>query len=352
MPDISGFSKFVNETAIEHSNHIIHELLEIIINANELNMEVMEIEGDAVFFYRFGNMPTAKEIVAQSKNIFLKFQGHLLQYASRRICQCGACRTAIDLTLKFVVHAGEVSSYRINHHFKLMGKEVILLHRLLKNKINLNKYLLFTENLFHVFNAKHLEDLSLQVKNENEVFDEIVVNYKYVPIEQWLQEVKYPLSIISEKELSLTTVISLRKQIEAPAATVFSYITNLSKRAEWMEGIEHIEIVSDDKINQLSTVHECILFDNTVSFFTSNHLKNDDSSFSITEEDNKKNIAHRFTVKSLPGPQCIVEVQFLIKDVLASKLMFIVFMKNKMIQRLKKSLQNIAMKFEQNKLSN
>lgn len=50
MPDISGFTQFVNKTEIEHSTHIIQELLEIIIDANELKMELIEIEGDAVFF--------------------------------------------------------------------------------------------------------------------------------------------------------------------------------------------------------------------------------------------------------------------------------------------------------------
>jgi hypothetical protein len=63
--DISGFTKFVTETEIDHSTHIIEELLEIIIDSNEINLKVSEIEGDAVLFYRFGEPPTAEEIVKQ-----------------------------------------------------------------------------------------------------------------------------------------------------------------------------------------------------------------------------------------------------------------------------------------------
>ena len=48
IPDISGFTKFVTQTEISHSNHIIAELIEIIINANDLNLQISEIEGDAV----------------------------------------------------------------------------------------------------------------------------------------------------------------------------------------------------------------------------------------------------------------------------------------------------------------
>ncbi len=34
IPDISGFSQFVENTAIEHSIHIISELLEILLDNN------------------------------------------------------------------------------------------------------------------------------------------------------------------------------------------------------------------------------------------------------------------------------------------------------------------------------
>ena len=57
IPDISGFTKFVHETEIDHSRLIIQELLEILINANQIGLEVSEIEGDAILFYKFGESP-------------------------------------------------------------------------------------------------------------------------------------------------------------------------------------------------------------------------------------------------------------------------------------------------------
>ena len=47
IPDISGFTKFVAETEIAHSRHIIGELLEAVIEANCTGLQVSEIEGDA-----------------------------------------------------------------------------------------------------------------------------------------------------------------------------------------------------------------------------------------------------------------------------------------------------------------
>ncbi len=71
IPDISGFTKFVNATEIEHSNIIISSLLENIINRNQLNLKVSEIEGDAVLFYRFGTPPKVKEVIDQARNMFV-----------------------------------------------------------------------------------------------------------------------------------------------------------------------------------------------------------------------------------------------------------------------------------------
>ena len=47
IPDISGFTDFVNSTEVAHSQHVIEELLELIIANDELGLTVSEIEGDA-----------------------------------------------------------------------------------------------------------------------------------------------------------------------------------------------------------------------------------------------------------------------------------------------------------------
>ena len=71
MPDISGFTQFVSETEISHSQHIVQELLEIIIDSNHLNLQISEIEGDAIFFYKPGDKPDLKEPFATGrKNVY------------------------------------------------------------------------------------------------------------------------------------------------------------------------------------------------------------------------------------------------------------------------------------------
>lgn len=42
-PDISGFTYFINHTEIEHSQHIIAELLEVIIDHTGPDFDISEI---------------------------------------------------------------------------------------------------------------------------------------------------------------------------------------------------------------------------------------------------------------------------------------------------------------------
>src|SRR4029077_6763543 len=79
--------------------------------------------------------------------MFTRFHQQLQRYDHERICPCGACTSALNLKLKFFVHYGEVSSYNVKEHHQLFGKEVIVLHRLMKNNLNKKEYTLLTNSV-------------------------------------------------------------------------------------------------------------------------------------------------------------------------------------------------------------
>ena len=147
IPDISGFTHFVNNVELEHSQHIIHELLEVILDANQLDLNVSEIEGDAILFYKFGELPDLDLAYQQVEKMFLSFHKHLQWYESMRTCHCNACISAIKLTLKVITHYGEFKEYKIRNYRKLIGKDIIIAHQLLKNDISNHEYWLITSSL-------------------------------------------------------------------------------------------------------------------------------------------------------------------------------------------------------------
>ena len=64
------------------------------------------------------------------------------------MCPCGSCKKTSDLTLKFVAHVGEVATQTIQRRKNLVGLDVIHLHRMLKNPVEVPEYLLVSEELF------------------------------------------------------------------------------------------------------------------------------------------------------------------------------------------------------------
>lgn len=147
IPDISGFTNFVNSVEIDHSQHIIHELLEVILDANQMDLNISEIEGDAILFYKFGASPDLSLAYAQVEKMFLSFHKHLEWYESKRTCHCNACISAINLTLKVITHYGEFKEYKIRNFRKLIGMDIIIAHQLLKNDISNHEYWLITNSL-------------------------------------------------------------------------------------------------------------------------------------------------------------------------------------------------------------
>ena len=60
-------------------------------------------------------------------------------------CPCAACATIGVLKLKFVVHHGRFSRQRLGTVEQLHGTDVIVAHRLLKNRVPSKEYLLVTD---------------------------------------------------------------------------------------------------------------------------------------------------------------------------------------------------------------
>jgi len=147
IPDISGFTNFVQTTEVEHSQHVIAELLEILIDANANDYQLAEIEGDALFFYKEEEIPSLEKLLAQVETMFTLFYSHLKLLEKNRICPCNACATAPNLDLKIIAHCGELQFISVKENRKPFGSQVIEVHRMMKNSIDSENYILLSKEL-------------------------------------------------------------------------------------------------------------------------------------------------------------------------------------------------------------
>ncbi|WP_175455394.1 DUF2652 domain-containing protein [Pricia antarctica] len=281
IPDISGYTKFINETEINHSTHIITELLEIIISSNILNLKVSEIEGDAVFFYRLGDSASIEELIKQTEVMFVKFHQHLKLYEHDRICQCGACSTAHQLTLKFVCHFGETTIRNIGKHIKLFGPDVTLAHRLLKNNVLVEDYLLITSSL-NFSEGWKIPDWIEPRKSVNNYKGIGTVSYTYFP----LTPLKTGIDVMPKQSntMKFDRPVSSSMVMKSALKKLHSVITNFSLRPKWVFGLLYIKAPTEN-LSTIGSKHLCIM-PTTKMEFTITSQKLNDGEIQYVEQSN------------------------------------------------------------------
>lgn len=142
IPDISGFTNFVKSIDIDLGVSITSDLLNVIIDNNPLKLELSEIEGDAILFYKIGKPIPLKHVLSCFKNMYEAFDS---TYRKWKI----AYNLEADLSLKLIVHYGNIIVYDIKGFKKLYGETVIESHNLLKNGNGASEYVLVTEDYLH-----------------------------------------------------------------------------------------------------------------------------------------------------------------------------------------------------------
>ncbi len=158
IPDISGFTKFMSSTDIELSSQVIPSLLNKVIYSNVIGMKVSEIEGDAILFYKTGSLPTFKDLVEQCRLFYVEFYRQLKKLSKEFEEEAKGIVIPDVLGLKMVIHYGaKISAVPIGKNIKLMGEDVIIAHRLLKNKVPFEEYILLSESILEQYRDEVIE---------------------------------------------------------------------------------------------------------------------------------------------------------------------------------------------------
>ena len=157
LVDLSGYTKFLtghDTKALRHSQMIVRELLETLMRQVEVPLKVVEVEGDALFLYAERSSDDrvwgrrSRHVVERLLAMFGQFRERLMEIGAFSVCMCEACAATGDLDLKIIIHTGEVAVGRIGDREKLTGVDVITLHRLAKNSMSGDRYVLMTEPAF------------------------------------------------------------------------------------------------------------------------------------------------------------------------------------------------------------
>lgn len=279
IPDISGFTEFITTTELEHGAHAINILLDSILEAVGDEYEVAEIEGDAVLFFKKGDAPVKKEIMATCLKIFNAFHFKRKWMQQHVICPCGACQAVIDLTLKFVVHHGPLAEIKVGRFIKPSGPDMIVAHRLLKNSIGSNEYVLMTEKIWQQ-DPGSPEIPEMKWETSSDEFASIgKIDYRFALLESVRKEAPLPPP---PENYNLTDNSShLEMAIAANFRDVYMILMNIPGRTAWVPGLQKVEQDFPDVF--IGSIHRC-QFENYKAIISPVYLKLSDEGILFTEK--------------------------------------------------------------------
>ena len=145
LADISGFTAFTTATELEHGAEVTGALLAEVMRVLSPPLEIQELEGDAVFALGSDRVVArGVPLLRLLRRAFLAFRALQEKMQADDSCSCGACSNVDMLDLKIVVHHGSFMRQSVGGRSRVAGPDVILAHKLLKNEIESEAYILLT----------------------------------------------------------------------------------------------------------------------------------------------------------------------------------------------------------------
>lgn len=252
LADISGYTRYLSDTELEHAQDILSDLLETVVTGTKGSFEVNKIEGDAVFCL---GEPSGPQLVATIESCFFAFHQRADSIEILSSCECAACRTAPQLDLKFVIHHGEYSTHQVAGGTELVGPEVVTAHRLLKNTISerlgADGYAFFTDACL---DACGLDAAKLGWDQHTESFDDVgeisgaVANLT----RRWDDEKA------SRRVRVDDGMIEVKQEVAAAPSVAWEWATNPAHRAKWQIGTTRVDSDAPSGVIGVGTHNHCV----------------------------------------------------------------------------------------------
>ena len=143
------------------------------------------------------------------------------------------------MSLRFVAHHGTVHEIKVLQFTKCSGLDMVVAHRLLKNRVPSNEYILATHSCFDVPSLKQPPG-SLAWQRSSDEYPAIgSVEYQYAT----LDGVK---KAIADPPRQINPVIelgddSVAVEIDAPMLEVYQLVIDLDQRTRWLSGVERVD---------------------------------------------------------------------------------------------------------------
>ncbi|HWX73892.1 MAG TPA: DUF2652 domain-containing protein [Solirubrobacteraceae bacterium] len=253
LADISGYTRYLAGVELEHSHDILADLLGIVTERLCPPLRLAKLEGDAVFCASpAGTSLDGPTLLAALESTYLAFARRRRTVALSSSCTCEACRRTPDLDLKFCVHHGQFIEHEVAGSQELLGPDVILVHRLLKNTVSeshgLHGYALLSDACMCALGIGELQAHSERVEDVGEV------SCGLIDLERrWQAEGETERSVSREQAEML-----FEAHVDAAPEAVWEAMTDPAHGMRWRIGITDIRERNPSGGRGVGTVTHCM----------------------------------------------------------------------------------------------
>ncbi|MEJ2304676.1 MAG: DUF2652 domain-containing protein [Anaerolineales bacterium] len=198
IADINGYTRYLSESELEHAQETLTALLELLVANTRPPLVISRLAGDAVISYGLReDFFQGQSFIEKIEDIYVTFRKAIERLVLNNTCRCNACANISSLDLKFFIHYGTFGIQHISDHDELVGSDINLLHRLLKNSVTeatgLRAYALYTDEA-----VRHLD-----VGDPGETMTPHLEAYEYLgEVRVWAQD----MHAVWEEKRSATKV--------------------------------------------------------------------------------------------------------------------------------------------------
>ena len=156
-------------------------------------------------------------------------------------CECDACVRIPDLDLKFVVHHGSAVHQTVAGRRELVGSDVIVVHRLLKNhvveKLGIDAYALISQQ---AIDASDLDPVALGMREHTETYDRIgdVPAWVHDLGRRWQEEEARGRVFVSPGE----SIVNVSVPTNVPPQVAWEFLTTPGQRMTWQPWVTEVMI--------------------------------------------------------------------------------------------------------------
>jgi hypothetical protein len=239
--------------------------------------------------------------------------------------------------LKIITHYGEFTGYNVRNFSKLIGKDIIVAHQLLKNDIEQHEYWLITKNLLQddppAGLAQWMKWNSSAKRTES---GEISFHYTQLsPLKNEITPEPLPRLELSKK----AKMISLSQEYDRDIITMFHATGDFTYRSRWQEGVKAAEEVGHF-LPRVGMRCRFIMENGEVIIYASGYSYSPER-IEFSETDEKKERATYYLLEKTGDNKTKLTLDFYIEKKIVSQILFKLASKKKMEDSLRKSLLNL-----------